>query len=207
MCPVSCGEGALRRRSVMCVSTSRSEDEPELALPDQDCDADSRPEEVEPCPDLPLCEPLGGPVVVYAGEDEPDADFYNVSRSTRYNGSSEVSSEVSTEASTEILEPPEILEFDNVVDGGAAEEWQVSKWSHCLGGRRSRKVSCSAAGAPTSCKLESRPADSEECFAGKWVTGESDIVLILSRYHRLRRWTSIGSDDLEPGLGQPALLR
>lgn len=184
MCPVSCGEGALRKRSVMCVSTSKGEDEPELALPDQDCDSELRPEEVEPCPDLPLCEVSSSseaPFIVYAAEDK-SAAFYNITGGVGGLGGSGSGS--SSESSTEI-EPPEILEFDNVVEvDGAPEDgsmynakpkWQVSKWSHCLGGRRTRKVSCSvpsATGEESGCKLESRPSDSEECFAGKWATGE-----------------------------------
>ncbi|XP_014212898.1 A disintegrin and metalloproteinase with thrombospondin motifs 7-like isoform X2 [Copidosoma floridanum] len=170
-CPVICGEGALRKRSVMCVAASRGEDQPELALPDQDCDKDARPEEVEPCPELPVCEPSSeAPLIVYA--DEKSAAFYNVSEPA---GSTTLDGLGSTEVE------PEILEFDNVVDVDNPEEsskynakpkWQVSKWSYCSAGRKTRKVFCSVAVDSEACGLENKPADTEECRAGKWVTGK-----------------------------------
>uniref|UniRef100_A0A1B6LVJ0 ADAMTS cysteine-rich domain-containing protein n=2 Tax=Graphocephala atropunctata TaxID=36148 RepID=A0A1B6LVJ0_9HEMI len=50
LCPVTCGEQATRRRSVICVSGSE-----ELALPDDACEGQSRPRHTEPCPDIPPC--------------------------------------------------------------------------------------------------------------------------------------------------------
>lgn len=50
LCPVTCGELALRKRSVICVSGSK-----ELALPDINCEGQTRPPDHEPCPDIPPC--------------------------------------------------------------------------------------------------------------------------------------------------------
>ncbi|KAJ4433156.1 hypothetical protein ANN_15413 [Periplaneta americana] len=56
LCPVTCGEHAMRKRTVMCVVLhSEGDDGREMALPDRDCEGQKRPEEQEPCPDLPLC--------------------------------------------------------------------------------------------------------------------------------------------------------
>lgn len=191
LCPVSCGDGALRKRTVMCVATIRGDDQPsELTLPDQNCDQNVRPDEVEPCPDLPICKPAGSSneasLRIYADDKNPA--FYNVSETLAVasaGSGSAGSSEVNGPGSTEI-EPPEILEFDNVVDVDNSKEsskynakpkWQVSKWSYCANGRRSRRVFCSTTTTSGSeveatCGHENKPTDVEECKSGKWVTGE-----------------------------------
>lgn len=166
MCPVTCGEGALQKRSVMCVSASRGEDQPELALPDHDCDESARPEEVEPCPELPLCEAVSTetPVIVIAS-DEKNTAFYNVSEAT----------DSTTLDSTEILEFDNVVDVDGPSDGldyNSKPKWRVSKWSQCINGKRTRKVSCSIANESGTCGIESKPSDSEECKSGKWVTGK-----------------------------------
>ncbi|XP_076387839.1 A disintegrin and metalloproteinase with thrombospondin motifs 7 isoform X2 [Megachile rotundata] len=164
MCPVTCGEGALRKRSVMCVSSGMGPDRSDLALPDRDCNRDVRPEEVGPCPNLPLCSSTEPPLIVYA--DNKDASFYNVS-SNDQDGITIVDGLTTEE--------PEILEFDNVVDENpdnsmynTKSKWIVSKWSHCTNGKRSRKVSCSVQG---DCTLENKPISVELCQGGRWVTG------------------------------------
>ncbi|KAE8736888.1 hypothetical protein FOCC_FOCC017655, partial [Frankliniella occidentalis] len=51
VCSATCGEGAARRRSVLCVVRGRQE----LALPDALCDQATRPDEQERCHDVPPC--------------------------------------------------------------------------------------------------------------------------------------------------------
>ncbi|XP_043277591.1 A disintegrin and metalloproteinase with thrombospondin motifs 7-like isoform X2 [Venturia canescens] len=164
MCPVTCGENALRKRSVMCVSSGKDSDGSDLALPDRDCDKASKPEEAGPCPNLPACGPSTEvPMIVYA--DNKDASFYNIS-----------SNDGVTIVDVNATEEPEILEFDNVVDENpdnsmynTKSKWIVSKWSHCIYGKRSRKVSCSI---PSDCNLDDRPPAIEDCRGEKWVTGK-----------------------------------
>ncbi|KAJ8669558.1 hypothetical protein QAD02_000817, partial [Eretmocerus hayati] len=174
LCPVSCGESALRKRSIMCVSESSNEDQSELALPDHDCDKDVRPAEFEQCPDLPICQPTPEtPVIVY--RDDKNVDFYNISEllsnstTSRGFGSSEIDTE--------------ILEFDNIIEGDSPGDensplnsnprWQVSKWSQCVNGKRNRKVSCSSTdNNTTSCNVDNKPSDVEDCTSGKWATGK-----------------------------------
>ncbi|PNF40674.1 hypothetical protein B7P43_G03792 [Cryptotermes secundus] len=56
LCPVTCGEHAMRKRTVMCVFLhSEGADGREMALPDRDCEGQERPGEHEPCPNLPPC--------------------------------------------------------------------------------------------------------------------------------------------------------
>ncbi|XP_021933903.1 A disintegrin and metalloproteinase with thrombospondin motifs 7-like isoform X2 [Zootermopsis nevadensis] len=56
LCPVTCGEYAMRKRTVMCVVLhSEGSDGREMALPDRDCEGQERPGEHEPCPNLPPC--------------------------------------------------------------------------------------------------------------------------------------------------------
>ncbi|XP_033219978.1 A disintegrin and metalloproteinase with thrombospondin motifs 7-like isoform X2 [Belonocnema kinseyi] len=166
MCSVTCGEGALRKRSVMCVSSGKDTDSTDLALPDRDCDKDARPEEVEPCPNLPPCGSSSEiPFIIYS-EDRYGA-FYNITSSDQ-DGITIVDSVTSEE--------PEILEFDNVVEENPENslyttkpKWIVSKWGVCQLGRRSRKVSCSI---PGNCRLKNKPATSEDCRRGKWISGK-----------------------------------
>ncbi|GAB1865490.1 A disintegrin and metalloproteinase with thrombospondin motifs 7-like isoform X1 [Camponotus japonicus] len=165
MCPVTCGESALRKRSVMCVFSGDGTDRSDLALPDRDCDKNIRPEEVEPCPDLPPCGPTSEiPLFVYA--DNKDMSFYNISLNEQ-DGITIVDSLTTEE--------PEILEFDNVVDENpdnsmynTKSKWTVSKWSHCSNGKRSRKVTCSV---PGDCNPDNKPISVEDCYGGKWITG------------------------------------
>ncbi|XP_070161221.1 A disintegrin and metalloproteinase with thrombospondin motifs 7 isoform X2 [Polyergus mexicanus] len=165
MCPVTCGDNALRKRSVMCVFSGAGTDRSDLALPDRDCDKNMRPEEVEPCPDLPPCGPTSEiPLFVYA--DNKDMSFYNISLNEQ-DGITIVDSLTTEE--------PEILEFDNVVDENpdnsmynTKSKWTVSKWSHCSNGKRNRKVICSV---PADCNPDNKPTSIEDCYGGKWVTG------------------------------------
>lgn len=163
MCPLTCGKGALRQRSVMCVSSGTGTDRSDLALPDKDCDKDIKPEEVGPCEDLPPCGPPSSeiPLIVYT--ENKDASFYNVS-SNDHDG-------IAIDGLT--TEEPEILEFDNVVDENpdnsmynTKSKWIVSRWSHCSYGKRNRKVVCSS---PGDCNLDEKPAIVEDCHEGKWI--------------------------------------
>lgn len=166
MCPVTCGDSALRKRSVMCVFSGAGTDRSDLALPDRDCDKNMRPEEVEPCLDLPPCGPTSEiPLFVYA--DNKDMSFYNISLNEQ-DGITIVDSLTTEE--------PEILEFDNVVDENpdnsmynTKSKWTVSKWSHCSNGKRSRKVTCSV---PGDCNPDNKPTSIEDCYGGKWITGK-----------------------------------
>ncbi|XP_034943192.1 A disintegrin and metalloproteinase with thrombospondin motifs 7 isoform X2 [Chelonus insularis] len=165
MCPVICGEG-VRKRSVMCVSSAKDPDGSELALPDRECDKNAKPAEVGPCIDLPPCGPTSEiPLIIYT--DNKVAAFYNISTNDQSNL-------ITVDGNS--TEEPEILEFDNVVDENpnnsvynTKSKWLVSKWSHCIHGKRIRKVSCSSAG---DCNLKNKPASSEECRGEKWVTGK-----------------------------------
>ncbi|XP_077275521.1 A disintegrin and metalloproteinase with thrombospondin motifs 7 isoform X1 [Temnothorax americanus] len=165
MCPVTCGDGALRKRSVMCVFSGAGTDRSDLALPDRDCDKHMRPEEMEPCPDLPPCGPTSEvPLIVYA--DNKDMSFYNISLNEQ---------DGITIVDGLTTEEPEILEFDNVVDENpdnsmynTKSKWTVSKWSHCSNGKRSRKVTCSV---PGDCNPNNKPPNIEDCYSGKWITG------------------------------------
>lgn len=47
-CSVSCGEGGVRQRTVICVRSLGPEEQ--MALGDKDCDAEPKPTSVEPCP-------------------------------------------------------------------------------------------------------------------------------------------------------------
>ncbi|XP_076227751.1 A disintegrin and metalloproteinase with thrombospondin motifs 7 isoform X1 [Nomia melanderi] len=201
MCPVTCGEGALRKRSVMCVSSGMGPDRSDLALPDRDCNRDVRPEEVSPCPNLPPCgSTTEAPLIVYA--DNKDASFYNVS-SNDQDGITIVDGLTTEE--------PEILEFDNVVDENpdnsmynTKSKWIVSKWSHCANRKRSRKVTCSVQG---DCNPENKPAAIEFCQGGRWITGRwgSCNSTCLARVGVKRREiecrdrvTDLLSDDCNP---------
>lgn len=176
MCPVTCGDKALRKRSVMCVSAGRDEDQPELAVPDHECNKATRPEEVEPCPNLPTCELSSEvPVIVYA--ENKNSEFYNISP----NESESVAPPTTLDGLDSTEADPEILEFDNVLDADSPDEnsmynrkpkWQVSKWSQCLDGRRTRRVFCSAPGDVIACDPDNKPLESEQCFTGKWTTGK-----------------------------------
>ncbi|KYN39801.1 A disintegrin and metalloproteinase with thrombospondin motifs 7 [Trachymyrmex septentrionalis] len=165
MCPVTCGDGALRKRSVMCVFSGMGTDRSDLALPDRDCDKHMRPEEMEPCPDLPPCGPTSEvPLIVYA--DNKDMSFYNISLNEQ---------DGITIVDGLTTEEPEILEFDNVVDENpdnsmynTKSKWTVSKWSHCSNSKRSRKVTCSV---PGDCNPNNKPPSIEDCYSGKWITG------------------------------------
>lgn len=165
MCPVTCGDGALRKRSVMCVFSGMGTDRSDLALPDRDCDKHMRPEEMEPCPDLPPCGPTSEvPLIVYA--DNKDMSFYNISLNEQ---------DGITIVDGLTTEEPEILEFDNVVDENpdnsmynTKSKWTVSKWSHCSNSKRSRKVTCSV---PGDCNPNNKPPSVEDCYSGKWITG------------------------------------
>lgn len=171
MCAVTCGVG-LRKRSVMCVSSGEDTESSELALPDRDCDGEIRPDEIGPCPTLPICGTTSEiPLIVYAGEKENA--FYNVTLNENYGIT--VINSLSTEK-------PEILEFDNVVDGNkdnsmydAKSKWVVSEWSTCWYGKRTRKVLCPASG---DCDPLAKPVAAEDCRVGKWVTGKRTILQI-----------------------------
>lgn len=166
MCPVTCGDGALRKRFVMCMSSRQGTDKLDLTLPDRDCDKNLRPEEFGPCPNLSPCEPSSEiPLFVYA--DNKDASFYNIT-SNDHDGITIINSLTTEE--------PEILEFDNVVDGNPGNsmyntkaKWIVSKWNNCWYGKRSRKVSCSI---PGECDPENKPLITEDCRVGKWISGK-----------------------------------
>ncbi|XP_050447692.1 A disintegrin and metalloproteinase with thrombospondin motifs 7 isoform X1 [Cataglyphis hispanica] len=198
MCPVTCGDSALRKRSVMCVFSGAGTDRSDLALPDRDCDKNIRPEEVEPCPDLPPCGPTSEiPLFVYA--DNKDMSFYNISLNEQ-DGITIVDSLTTEE--------PEILEFDNVVDENpdnsmynTKSKWTVSKWSHCSNGKRNRKVTCSV---PGDCNPDNKPTSIEDCYSGKWITGNwgscNATCLIKSgiKYREVQcrdRATNLLSDD------------
>ncbi|XP_047365767.1 A disintegrin and metalloproteinase with thrombospondin motifs 18 isoform X4 [Vespa velutina] len=165
MCPVTCGEDALRKRSVMCVSSGTGTDRSDLALPDKDCDKDARPEEVGPCQNLPPCGLSSEiPLIVYT--ENKDASFYNVS-SNDHDGITLIDGLTTAE--------PEILEFDNVFDENpnnsmynTKSKWILSRWSHCSYGKRSRKVTCSN---PGDCNLDDKPISVEDCYEGKWIVG------------------------------------
>ncbi|KAI4488514.1 hypothetical protein M0802_011554 [Mischocyttarus mexicanus] len=166
MCPVTCGKGALRKRSVMCVSSGTGTDRSDLALPDKDCDKNTRPEEVGPCQNLPPCGPSSEiPLIVYT--ENKDASFYNVS-SNDHDG-------ITLDDSLTTPEP-EILEFDNVFDENpnnsmynTKSKWIISRWSHCSYGKRNRKVTCSN---PGDCNLDDKPTSIEDCHEGKWIVGD-----------------------------------
>ncbi|XP_014473812.1 PREDICTED: A disintegrin and metalloproteinase with thrombospondin motifs 7-like [Dinoponera quadriceps] len=197
MCPVTCGKGALRKRSVMCVVSGT--DRADLAVPDRDCKKNERPKEVEPCPDLPVCGPTTEvPLIVYA--DNKDTSFYNISDQdgiTIVNGLT--------------TDEPEILEFDNVVDENpdnsmynTRPKWTVSKWSHCSNGKRSRKVTCFV---PGDCNPDNKPASVEDCRSGKWITGNwgtcNATCLVKSGVKQREvqcrdRATNLLSDDCNP---------
>ncbi|KAJ1530655.1 hypothetical protein ONE63_005527 [Megalurothrips usitatus] len=51
LCAATCGEAVARRRSVLCVVRGRQE----MALPDDECDPETRPDEQERCRELPPC--------------------------------------------------------------------------------------------------------------------------------------------------------
>ncbi|XP_014231082.1 A disintegrin and metalloproteinase with thrombospondin motifs 7 [Trichogramma pretiosum] len=178
-CSLTCGEGAFRRRTVMCVSTGKieSEDQPEIALPDTECDKDARPEEVEPCSDLPDCPTTSETsIVIYV--EEQNTTFYNTSvNSQKVNDGKTLSEE--NKNNTEI--EPEILEFDNVIDlenpgnnsmYNPKPQWQVSKWSICSNGKKVRKVYCSVEDDSSACDSENMPPIEEPCTKGKWVSGK-----------------------------------
>ncbi|XP_024946984.1 A disintegrin and metalloproteinase with thrombospondin motifs 7 isoform X2 [Cephus cinctus] len=159
MCPVSCGEGALRKRSVMCVSSGNGNERSELALPDRDCDKDAKPEELGFCPNLPKCEPVSDMPLILLTENK-DTSFYNVTDNDP----------------DRITEEPEILGFDNLLDGNpdasiynTRAKWLVSKWSNCIDGRRIRTVSCSIVG---DCDPDRKPTSNEECHGGKWISSK-----------------------------------
>ncbi|XP_076178913.1 A disintegrin and metalloproteinase with thrombospondin motifs 7 isoform X3 [Ptiloglossa arizonensis] len=203
MCPVTCGEGALRKRSVMCVSSGMGPDRSDLALPDRDCNGDARPEEVSPCSNLPRCGTTTETpfAIVYA--DNKDASFYNVS-SNDQDGITIVDGLTTEE--------PEILEFDNVVDENpdnsmynTKSKWIVSKWNHCSNGKRSRKVTCSVQG---DCSPENKPITIEPCQGGRWLAGRwgSCNASCLTKLGIKRREvecrdriTELLSDDCNPG--------
>ncbi|XP_063991200.1 A disintegrin and metalloproteinase with thrombospondin motifs 7-like isoform X2 [Diachasmimorpha longicaudata] len=165
MCPVKCGTEGLRKRSVMCVSSGKGQDRSDLALPDRECDKHAKPAEIEPCPDLPPCSPFAEhPHIIYA--EDKNAAFYNISNDQNsfiagYNNSTD---------------EPEILEFDNIVDDNSANsiyttkaKWLVSKWSSCVHGKRTRKVTCSM---PGECHFKNKPTVNDECRGEKWITGK-----------------------------------
>lgn len=175
MCPVTCsiaGIDALRKRSVMCVSSGKEPDKSELALPDRECDKNIKPEEFGKCHSLPICGSTSEvPIIVYA--DNKDAAFYNITTNEQ--------NIVIVDKNT--TDEPEILEFDNVVDENSGNSmynpkrrWLVSKWSQCTNGKRTRKVTCSAVGE---CNLKNKPASSEECRGEKWITGELICIIYL----------------------------
>ncbi|KAG7204371.1 hypothetical protein KM043_004815 [Ampulex compressa] len=201
MCPVTCGEGALRKRSVMCVSSGMGTDRSDLALPDRDCNKGVRPEEVGPCPDLPACGASSElPLIVYA--ENKDASFYNVSSSDP---------EGMAVAGGPTTRETEILEFDNVVDDNpdnsmynTKSKWIASRWGPCVNGKRSRKVGCIGQG---DCNPESEPLAGEACRTGKWISGNwascdatclTKVGIKRRRIECRDRGTNLPSDDCNP---------
>ncbi|XP_015187266.1 PREDICTED: A disintegrin and metalloproteinase with thrombospondin motifs 7-like isoform X2 [Polistes dominula] len=178
-CPVTCGKGALRKRSVMCVSSGTGKDRSDIILPDKDCDKNTIPEEISPCQNLPPCEELSSeiPLIVYT--ENKDASFYNVSSND--NDGITLDDVLTTPE-------PEILEFDNVFDENpnnsmynTKSKWIVSRWSHCSYGKRNRKVTCSN---PGDCNLDDKPISVENCLEGKWIVGKV-LIEIGERAMRL----------------------
>lgn len=77
LCPVTCGEKAVRRRTVLCVSGER-----ELAMPDAECAGQTRPADLEPCPDTPLCLP---PSLLASLADNTSRAFHDRESANRYS--------------------------------------------------------------------------------------------------------------------------
>ena len=163
-CSLTCGNNALKKRTVMCISVNNDEDQTELALRDTECLKETRPKEIETCYHLPVCET----------SSETSYISYNISVDDRGGGKFNDSA-LGVFNNTGI--EPDILEFDNIIDlensknnssHDSLSKWTVSKWSHCIDGKKTRNVTCSVV---ESCKLENKPTQEEACTSGKWITG------------------------------------
>ncbi|KAF7997831.1 hypothetical protein HCN44_009229 [Aphidius gifuensis] len=163
MCPVTCsipGIDALRKRSVMCVSSGKEPDKSELALPDRECDKNIKPEEFGKCHNLPICGSTSEIPIIFYGDNKVFS-FYNTTNEQN-----------TVDKNT--TDDPEILEFDNDENSdnsmyNTKPKWLVSKWSQCTQGKRTRKVTCSMTG---DCNSKNKPASSEDCKSEKWITGK-----------------------------------
>ena len=184
LCPVTCGEGAFRKRSVMCVSSSRSNNQPELALPDHDCNMDARPKEIELCLALfPCGSSSETPVIIFA--EQKNSASENINLYDHNSGSNTIDGLHGTEIKSEILEFNDfddavISPYENSINN-VRPKWQVSKWSHCVAGMRTREVSCSVVSVLNACNSESKPHDTEECSPVMRKIGKYSSVMLPSQ--------------------------
>ncbi|XP_054289073.1 A disintegrin and metalloproteinase with thrombospondin motifs 7-like [Macrosteles quadrilineatus] len=134
LCPVTCGELALRRRSVICVSGSG---EKPLALPDSDCTGQLRPHDQEPCPDIPPCLPPS--LLATIG---PFENLVNIDRPKKF----------------------EVMQFKNTKVRYEPDKWKVLPWSQCSVtcgiGFKKRTIQCPS----QKCDPRTKPISVKQCF-------------------------------------------
>lgn len=142
----------------MCVSSGTDIDSTTLALPDGDCDKNSRPEEVEPCPNLPACGSNSEIPFIYS--ENMKTTSYNITSSDQ-DGITIIDSITS--------EKPDILEFNNI-EKSVKNFLYIAKpkWSPCQLGKKSR-ITCRS--IPRGCKLERKPVTFKDFHLGKWILG------------------------------------
>lgn len=152
ICPVTCGELALRKRTVLCVSDRGQE----MALPDSDCIDQPRPHDHEPCPDTPPC--LTESMIAARYPTAP-------------NKSSTTNKPLFQQNSPNVIKlfrpkKQEILQLSQISKPkfGRHDKWAIFPWSGCSVscgiGFKKRTIRCTR----QKCDPTTRPTSVKQCF-------------------------------------------
>lgn len=148
LCPVTCGELALRRRTVLCVSDQGQE----MALPDSECKNQSRPHDQEPCPDTPPCLTESILAQVLPQNSTKTMNLHDIDMISLIN--------LIKPRKQDILQ----LKHTSKTKYGKQDKWTILPWSQCSVscgiGFKKRTIIC----AKDRCDLQTKPISVKQCF-------------------------------------------
>lgn len=177
-CSVTCGEGGVHRRTVICV---RSLSEEQIALEDKACDGQDKPLEVETCHHKNACPGTSTWVV---------GDWVECGRNPCEMQTRPVTCKEAEIGCNELTKPISSRKCSNVTCGN----WTTDPWSECTrtcgGGIKYRKVSCTGSQL---CDLETEPPSQSPCNNGDCPTTMHVTTPSLQVSH-----TSDQSDEATP---------